>query len=121
MYVSIFFFFLLFYPAFLIYNNLLVYTHGLKHANFFTFSISILAFMIMIVLTCVRLGKGEGRGHPEVAIASGAPNLFGVCVYSFMCHHSLPSMVTPIRNKSKLYAVLLGDYGTILVFYLVLR
>ena len=25
---------------------------------------------------------------------SGLPNLFGVCVYSFMCHHSLPSLVS---------------------------
>ncbi|RUS78031.1 hypothetical protein EGW08_014206 [Elysia chlorotica] len=91
-----------------------------KYMQLFTSATRWLAFFIMIVLACMRLGKGEGRGHPRVAVASGAPSLFGVCVYSFMCHHSLPSMVTPIRNKSKLYAVLLGDYGTILVFYLIL-
>ncbi|GFO04325.1 transmembrane protein 104-like [Plakobranchus ocellatus] len=79
-----------------------------------------LAFVIMIVLACKRLGEGEGRGRPAVANISGVPSLFGVCVYSFMCHHSLPSMVTPIRNKSRLYSVMLADYGTILIFYLIL-
>ena len=79
------------------------------------------AFVVMIVLACLRLGKGEGQGRPAVANIDGVPSLFGVCVYSFMCHHSLPSMVTPIRNKSKLFGVMLADYGTILAFYLVLR
>lgn len=91
-----------------------------KYMQVFTSVTRWLAFIIMIVLTCMRLGKGEGRGHPEVGKISGVPSLFGVCVYSFMCHHSLPSMITPIRNKSKLYAVMLGDFGIILVFYLVL-
>ena len=29
---------------------------------------------------------------PPMARIGGLPNLFGVCVYSFMCHHSLPSL-----------------------------
>nr|KAG5713689.1 hypothetical protein BaRGS_024737 [Batillaria attramentaria] len=37
-----------------------------------------------------------------------------------MCHHSLPSLVTPIRNKSRLASVLAGDYTLILVFYAIL-
>ncbi len=32
--------------------------------------------------------------HPPVMRIDGLPNLFGVCVYSFMCHHSLPSLGT---------------------------
>ncbi|GFR99824.1 transmembrane protein 104 [Elysia marginata] len=91
-----------------------------KYMQLFTSLTRWLAFFIMIALACLRLGRGEGKGQPQVADISGVPSLFGVCVYSFMCHHSLPSMVTPIRNKSKLYGVLLGDYSTILVFYLVL-
>ena len=74
----------------------------------------------MIVLAVIQLAEKKGRGHPAVADISGVPNLFGVCVYSFMCHHSLPSLITPIRNKSRLTAVLAGDYILILVFYAIL-
>ncbi|CAG5114534.1 unnamed protein product [Candidula unifasciata] len=78
------------------------------------------AFLMMIALTCIRLAEGKGQGHPVIADIAGVPNLFGVCVYSFMCHHSLPSLITPIRNKSRLLSVLAGNYSLILVFYLVL-
>ena len=74
----------------------------------------------MIVLTLIRLGKNQGEGHPPVAKFSGIPTLFGVCVYSFMCHHSLPSLVTPINNKSKLSYVIGADYSLILCFYALL-
>ena len=67
--------------------------------------------------------------QPAVVNLAGLPNLFGVCVYSFMCHHSLPSLgkeytktkknmsknkfslaVTPISRKRKLSWLLLTDY-----------
>ncbi|KAL8565030.1 hypothetical protein ACOMHN_003406 [Nucella lapillus] len=79
-----------------------------------------LAFSLMIILAVIQLSEGNGEGHPLVADISGVPNLFGVCVYSFMCHHSLPSLVTPIRNKSRLTSVLGADYVLILVFYAIL-
>jgi amino acid permease len=75
---------------------------------------------MMIVLAVIKLEKKSGQGHPPYADISGVPNLFGVCVYSFMCHHSLPSLITPIRNKSKLYNLLAYDYILILLFYLLL-
>lgn len=78
------------------------------------------AFGMMIVLTIIQLAEGKGQGHPAVASVSGIPNLFGVCVYSFMCHHSLPSLITPIRNKAGLSTVLAADYTLILVFYALL-
>lgn len=76
-----------------------------------------IAFGMMIVLSVIRLSKNKGAGHPVAADISGMPNLFGVCVYSFMCHHSLPSLVTPIRDKSKLLKLLAADYVLILCFY----
>ena len=75
---------------------------------------------MMVVLAVIRLAKNEGEGHPVAADISGMPNLFGVCVYSFMCHHSLPSLVTPIRDKSKLLELLAADYVLILLFYVLL-
>ena len=50
-----------------------------------------LAFIVMITLAGIRLSRGKVF-NPPVAEFSGVPNLFGVCVYSFMCHHSLPSL-----------------------------
>lgn len=75
---------------------------------------------MMIVLTFIRLSKHQGQGHPAVADLSGMPDLFGVCVYSFMCHHSLPSLITPIKDKSLLNRFLACDYFLILIFYLLI-
>ena len=39
----------------------------------------------------------------EVPAASihGLGELYGVCIYAFMCHHSLPSIIAPLRDKSR--------------------
>ncbi|KAK4009870.1 hypothetical protein OUZ56_019013 [Daphnia magna] len=80
------------------------------------------AFIAMIVLACIRLlsSPKEDQGHPSVANVNGLPNLFGACVYSFMCHHSLPSLLTPISPKRGLYKLLALDYILIAGFYLLL-
>ena len=75
----------------------------------------------MVALACSNLTKARvDPPSPPFSRISGLPNLFGVCVYSFMCHHSLPSLVTPINNKSRLYPLILGDYLLILGFYFLL-
>jgi amino acid permease len=50
----------------------------------------------------------------------GLPNFFGVCIYAFMCHHSLPSIITPIKSKAKFIYMLLLAYVCILIFYMLL-
>lgn len=86
--------------------------------NHFTLiSLSLSAFTMMIILALIRIGKGHSEGHPTMAQISGVPNLFGVCVYSFMCQHSLPSLVTPISNKQRMSALVMADYILILCFY----
>ncbi|KAJ3600402.1 hypothetical protein NHX12_031386 [Muraenolepis orangiensis] len=77
-------------------------------------------FVMMIILALIRIAKGRGEGRPPVASLSGVPNLFGVCVYSFMCQHSLPSLVTPVSNKSRVGTLVVVDYVLILCFYLLL-
>ena len=74
----------------------------------------------MVVFASIVLSKHEGTGHPDVASFTGVPTLFGVSIYSFMCHHSLPSLVTPIAQKSKLTVLFACDYLLILMFYCVL-
>ncbi|XP_072029333.1 LOW QUALITY PROTEIN: transmembrane protein 104-like [Amphiura filiformis] len=79
------------------------------------------AFGLMIILAIIVLVEGKEHKHKPRLVGpfESIPNLFGI-VYSFMCHHSLPSLVTPINDKSKLTRFFFGDYMLILVFYLML-
>ncbi|MBN3304890.1 TM104 protein, partial [Amia calva] len=88
-----------------------------KYLQIMTSLMRWIAFTMMIILALIRIGKGHGEGKPPVAELSGVPNLFGVCVYSFMCQHSLPSLVTPISDKKRMNGLVLADYVLILGFY----
>ena len=69
----------------------------------------------------MQLGQGKhAKPIPPVATLRGFPVLFGVSIYSFMCQHSLPGMVTPMRSKKHITGILLSDYSLILTFYLIL-
>ena len=48
------------------------------------------------------------------------PEFFGACIYSFMCHHSLPSIVTPMRSKARVLTLVAVVYIFIMVLYLLL-
>lgn len=74
----------------------------------------------MISIAINRIMTNGQEGNPPMADPSGLPALFGACVYSFMCHHSLPSLVSPIRDKNGLHSLLSADYLLISCFYLFL-
>lgn len=79
-----------------------------------------LAMGTMITWAIVLLAEGKNQGHPPAADITKLPQLFGVCVYSFMCHHSLPALITPISEKKSILKLLGADYLLILLFYLLL-
>ncbi|KYQ57143.1 hypothetical protein ALC60_03949 [Trachymyrmex zeteki] len=91
-----------------------------KHLQLLTSVMRWLAFTIMIVYAIKNLFVHGPRGDPPIANLAGIPSLFGACVYSFMCHHSLPALIAPIANKSKLNQFLALDYTLIALFYLLL-
>uniref|UniRef100_A0A3B4ZNQ2 Transmembrane protein 104 n=1 Tax=Stegastes partitus TaxID=144197 RepID=A0A3B4ZNQ2_9TELE len=91
-----------------------------KYLQILTSLMRWIAFTMMIILALIRISKGPGEIHPPVASLSGVPNLFGVCVYSFMCQHSLPSLVTPISDKKRVGTLVFADYVLILGFYALL-
>ena len=62
-----------------------------KYLQILTSLMRWLAFTAMVTLACIRLSNGNIY-HPKSVAVDGIPNMFGVCVYSFMCHHSLPSL-----------------------------
>lgn len=51
----------------------------------------------------------------------GLPKMFGVAVYAFMCHHSLPSIVTPIKDKSFVGKLMGIDLLLIYLTYILLN
>lgn len=79
-----------------------------------------MAFTVMISIALRRILVNGPEGDPKIANPYGIPSLFGTCVYSFMCHHSIPGLIAPIRDKSRLFAELSGDYLLIGSFYLFL-
>ncbi|XP_053658979.1 transmembrane protein 104 homolog [Anopheles marshallii] len=95
-----------------------------KYLQLLTVLFRWLAFSVMISIAIHRLLAPVDSTTlpitPKRADISGIPYLIGTCIYSFMCHHSLPSLLTPIANKARLKALLSLDYVLIGGFYLAL-
>ncbi len=55
-------------------------------------------------------------------LAASLQGLFGVSLYSYMCHHSLPSIVSPVVDPNHRMArvYLLGVYVVVFFFYVAL-
>jgi len=94
-----------------------------KFLQIFTTIFRFLAFLSMIGIASFRVSTGEGKGKPDyLGNIHGLPMLFGCSIYSFMNHHSLPGIVTPIKDKSKLmidiglvYLIILTAYSLLCV------
>lgn len=91
-----------------------------KYLQMLTSSMRWVAFTIMIALATMRLIRKGAQGHPGFVNLAGVPALLGASVYSFMCHHSLPSLIAPFANKQFVVRQLGLDYILICSFYLLL-
>ncbi|KAF7271076.1 hypothetical protein GWI33_016036 [Rhynchophorus ferrugineus] len=89
-----------------------------KYIQIFTLSIRAAAFTIMVTLATIRLINYGQQGHPSLVNLAEVPALAGSSVYSFMCHHSLPSLLVPISNKNHLISKISIDFFLICSFYL---
>ncbi|KAK6028380.1 transmembrane amino acid transporter protein [Ostertagia ostertagi] len=78
------------------------------------------AFILMICLAIVQIANSGPAASPPAADVHGFGSLFGVAVYAFMCHHSIPAIITPMRVKTGLYFKLSGVYLLVLSFYFTL-
>ncbi|RQM20391.1 hypothetical protein B5M09_011920 [Aphanomyces astaci] len=64
-----------------------------------------LSFALMIVLACVGIGQGQGQSAAAVVSHTDLgylPNFFGICIYSFMCHHSTSFPIIAITLRENL-------------------
>jgi len=61
------------------------------------------AFFIMIILCLIFIAQGKGAKLSEVKMfdITEFGSTWSVLIYAFMMHHSLPSIITPIENKSR--------------------
>lgn len=79
-----------------------------------------IAFLIMIIWSIQKLVVFGPQGSPPLANFHALPALFGTCVYSFMCQHSVPSLIQPMSDKMNLKKSFSLDYLIITLFYLLL-
>lgn len=91
-----------------------------KYLQIFTTTMRWVAFSLMITLATVRIFEHGAEGNPEAVTFNGLPALIGASVYSFMCHHSLPSLITPFVEKQHVVRQLALDYILICSFYILL-
>ncbi|GMT36048.1 hypothetical protein PFISCL1PPCAC_27345 [Pristionchus fissidentatus] len=78
------------------------------------------AFTLMIILATMQLIEKGPAAHPAPVNMHGFGSLFGVTVYAFMCHHSLPSLITPMSSKHMIFSKMAGVYGLVIAFYFTL-
>ncbi|EFA86165.1 transmembrane protein [Heterostelium album PN500] len=76
----------------------------------------------MIILSIIFIAQGKGAPPKDLPMFNfaGLPAMFGVSIYAFMCHHSLPSIITPISTKKRLTFLMGIDFGSIFVAYALL-
>ncbi|GAB0098134.1 Transmembrane protein 104 homolog [Sergentomyia squamirostris] len=91
-----------------------------KYIQMLTVVFRVCAFTAMILMALIRLMRNGAEGHPSTISPSGIPRAFGACIYSFMCHHSLPSLLAPVREKKHLSWQLPLDFILIATFYVLL-
>ena len=65
-------------------------------------------------------GNNNAPPNPPKANFIEIPYLLGALIYSFMCQHSLPSLIKPIKDKLNIHKLIRYDFMLILVLYLVL-
>lgn len=85
------------------------------------------AFIAMIALAVRKIYTNQTNDNDaseKVTVklfdVESVPNFFGVCIYAFMCHHSLPSIITPMRRKHNYKRIFVTAYVCIMIFYLLL-
>jgi amino acid permease len=79
--------------------------------------------MVMLIVLCViyiAQGKGAEPSTVHVFNVGGFSQLFGTAIYAFMCTHSLSSLLTPVKQKQHLTAIMFSSMTTILMLYLLM-
>ena len=77
-----------------------------KLLQYFSMVVRNLAFIVMIILALHHIATGSpsslpSRSNIKFFDLSQLTAVFGASIYSYMCHHSIPGIIAPIRNKNR--------------------
>lgn len=80
------------------------------------------AFAAMVIIAIVAIAQGDGADVSKIEIAdfSAFPALFGASVYAFMCHHSIPGLLSPVEKKNKVTTLFVVDFVSVATAYILL-
>jgi len=80
-----------------------------------------LAIITMVILATMRLiSPTQEHGNPSSANFFAIPQLIGASIYAFMCHHSIPSVISPIKNKTRILLKVAVNFLFVYVLYMCL-
>jgi amino acid permease len=93
-----------------------------KYLQFVTMAIRNLALLLMISLTIdLMANRKKGEHAPAIPFfRPDVPSFFGTAIYAFMCHHSLPGIIAPMKDKRKVTTILGVDFILIASLYILL-
>lgn len=75
----------------------------------------------MVVLATIRLiSPSQEHGYTPSANFISMPQLIGASIYAFMCHHSIPSVISPIKNKNKILLKVAANFFLVYTLYMCL-
>ena len=81
-----------------------------------TMAFRCLALLAMVILALLKMGKEGAVSHPQIADFRKLPDFISTAICAFMCQYSIPSVVTPIRNKKNLRIAVFLDFCLVLLF-----
>ncbi|KAL0220231.1 hypothetical protein RCL1_000086 [Eukaryota sp. TZLM3-RCL] len=90
--------------------------------QYITLGMRFTAYYTMITIGVIFLFEGNGTKWEDVPVFNWKklPYLFGGVTYSMMTHHSLPSILTPIKDQAKTFSVLKMAYAIMPISYILL-
>ncbi|KAK5584866.1 hypothetical protein RB653_006484 [Dictyostelium firmibasis] len=90
-----------------------------KYLQFATLITRNVAFLLMIILSIIFIAQGNGASIKQVPMfnISELASIFGVSIYSFMTHHSIPGFLTPISKKDRLFTLMGLDFILVFIAY----
>ncbi|CAH3038208.1 unnamed protein product [Porites evermanni] len=76
------------------------------------------AMGLMILLTVLDIANGHYVPSDQLMLwdTEKAKELIGITVFTFMCQHTIPSIILPLADKSKTLRVVLIDYIIVLLY-----
>ena len=79
-----------------------------------------MSMLTMIVLSVLQIFHNIRQKQlvvPKTAVVENLPRFFGVALYAFMCQHSIPEVLTPVRKNKRLHLLVVIDFIAVILFY----